>query len=63
MPHKASADTGAGVQVRYNKSLRSQKPVTLHANYHANKAKRLEAAEQFWVDGDDTALMALPEGS
>lgn len=50
-------------QVRHNPSLRKQKPVTFHANYHSNKAERLEAAESFWLKGDDLLLMRLQEGS
>lgn len=49
--------------VRHDDHLRSLMPVTLHANYHSNKAERLEAAEMFWVGGDDSLLMKLSEGS
>lgn len=47
------------MQVRYSPDLLGIPPVSLHANYHADKLKRLLAAESWWVKGDKTELMAM----
>ena len=54
---------GCFIQVRYSEALKKRRPVTLHVNYHANKQERLEAAEKYWLEGDDTELMKFTERS
>jgi hypothetical protein len=52
------------VQFRHNEYLKAVvKPVMIHLNSHPWKQPRLEAAEQFFVSGNRTALDPFPDGS
>ena len=49
--------------VRKDSALVSQRPVTVHVNYHPDKHPRMLAVVRHYVDGDLHALDGFPDGS
>ncbi|KAI3973581.1 hypothetical protein MKW92_033307 [Papaver armeniacum] len=49
--------------VRKNEKLRKLKPVIVHVNYHPDKLPRMKAIVDFYVNGNQDALIACPDGS
>ncbi|OMO63420.1 Reticulon [Corchorus olitorius] len=49
--------------VRKNARLSKLKPVIIHINYHPNKLERMKAVVEFYVNGNQDALKAFPDGS
>ncbi|XVF67385.1 hypothetical protein PTKIN_Ptkin10aG0116500 [Pterospermum kingtungense] len=49
--------------VRKNARLSKIKPVIIHLNYHPNKLERMKAVVEFYVNGNQHALEAFPDGS
>ncbi|KAI3841039.1 hypothetical protein MKX03_018270 [Papaver bracteatum] len=49
--------------VRKDDKLRKLKPVIVHVNYHPDKLPRMKAVVDFYVNGNQDALQAFPDGS
>ncbi|XVE49394.1 hypothetical protein DITRI_Ditri01bG0079800 [Diplodiscus trichospermus] len=49
--------------VRKDARLSKFKPVIIHVNYHPNKLERMKAVVEFYVNGNQDALKAFPDGS
>ncbi|KAI3902164.1 hypothetical protein MKW92_004270 [Papaver armeniacum] len=49
--------------VRKDDKLRKLKPVIVHVNYHPDKLPRMKAVDDFYVNGNQDALQAFPDGS
>ncbi|KAE8692685.1 Detected protein of confused Function [Hibiscus syriacus] len=49
--------------VRKDARLSKLKPVIVHLNYHPNKLERMKAVVEFYVNGNQDALKAFPDGS
>lgn len=49
--------------VRKDAHLRKLKPVIVHSNYHPDKADRMKAVIEFYVNGKQNALEHFPDGS
>ncbi|XP_017971893.1 PREDICTED: arabinosyltransferase RRA2 [Theobroma cacao] len=49
--------------VRKDARLSKFKPVIIHVNYHPNKLERMKAIVEYYVNGNQDALKAFPDGS
>ncbi|XP_042506812.1 arabinosyltransferase RRA2-like [Macadamia integrifolia] len=49
--------------VRKDNKLSKLKPVIIHVNYHPDKLPRMKAVVDFYVNGNQDALTAFPDGS
>ncbi|RZC49399.1 hypothetical protein C5167_017821 [Papaver somniferum] len=49
--------------VRKDEKLRKLKPVIVHVNYHPDKLPRMKEVVDFYVNGNQDALRAFPDGS
>jgi hypothetical protein len=45
------------------KGARPDMPVVVHSNYHPDKLARVQAIFRYYLDKDDKALDAFPDGS